>query len=138
MTNQNLVATIVTPSVDPDGDTVTYTYAWFKNGAPAGVSVNTVPAANTRALEVWLCRVTPSDGKINGPAGTASATIGYIGDVNRDFKVDRQDLLLLSFSWNRQAPDPLLHPLADLNLDGSCDAADLTLLWDETTHGPTP
>ncbi len=138
MTNQNLVCSIVTPSTDLDGDNVTYTYAWFRDSAATGINVNTVPAANTMALEVWLCRVTPTDGKDNGPAGVASTTVGYIGDVNRDFKLDRQDLLELSFSWNRQAPDALLNPLADLNLDGHCDAADATLLWDEFTSGPTP
>ena len=30
--SQDLNATIVTPSVDPDGDAITYTFAWFKDG----------------------------------------------------------------------------------------------------------
>ena len=33
LTTDDLVCTITTQSTDPDGDTITYTYQWYKDGA---------------------------------------------------------------------------------------------------------
>jgi len=65
LTTDDLTCTVVVPSIDPDGDTVTYTYEWYKNGIlqPA-YTTNTLPASATTVGDVWKCVVTPhgSDG----------------------------------------------------------------------------
>lgn len=67
---------ITTPSVDPDGDAVSYTYAWTVDGADAGLSSETVPGDRATFGSVWQVTVTPTDGKDAGPAATATATVG--------------------------------------------------------------
>ena len=62
-------------SVDPNGDTVTYTYSWLSDGSSTGNTTDTVPAADTVLGEVWTCQVIPSDGMLEGPMGEASVTI---------------------------------------------------------------
>ncbi len=52
-------------ATDPDGDPVTYTYTWFKNGAETTQSDKTVPASITSVGENWYCRVTASDGSVS-------------------------------------------------------------------------
>ncbi len=71
LTTDDLTCTVVVPSTDPDGDTVTYTYEWYKNDAlqpsltttTTALSV-TIDSSNTHKGEVWKCIVTPhgSDG----------------------------------------------------------------------------
>ena len=70
-----LACAVVTESVDPDGDTVTYAYAWTVDGVDAGVSGPSVDAARTGAGETWACSVTGSDGSATGEAGTASVSV---------------------------------------------------------------
>lgn len=74
--DDDLVCTIGTPSVDPDGDNVTYTYVWRRNGVVVtAVTSSTAPAAQTRDRDVWSCEVTPSDGVLDGPSATAETTV---------------------------------------------------------------
>ena len=62
-------------SVDPDGQTVSYSYEWFKNSVATGLTGNTLPAANTSKGETWTVQATPSDGFSTGPYGEASIVI---------------------------------------------------------------
>ncbi len=75
-TSDDLLSSITTPSTDADGDTVTYSYAWYKNDVlqPA-LTTNTVLAANTAEGETWRSEVTPDDGTTNGPTGQDQTTI---------------------------------------------------------------
>ncbi len=72
---ETLTCVIDTDSVDPDGDAVTYRYAWSSDSGGARVGA-TLGADYTTTGAVWTCSVTPSDGTLSGPAGTASVTIG--------------------------------------------------------------
>lgn len=71
-----LTCVIDTESVDPDGDTLTYAYAWSVDGADAGVSSATVNAALTEVGQAWTCVVTASDGELESSSGSASVDIG--------------------------------------------------------------
>jgi len=76
-TSDDLKVAVVAPSVDPEGQAVSYSYQWLKDGAPqADLLTDTVPADRTKKGEAWTVLVTPSDGKAAGTAGTAGVTIG--------------------------------------------------------------
>jgi hypothetical protein len=71
-----LTASVVTPSTDPEGDAVTYTYAWYVDGAETTETSETVDASLVSRNEAWSVVVTPWDGNSAGEAGQASVVIG--------------------------------------------------------------
>ncbi|MDP2311291.1 MAG: hypothetical protein Q8P41_00185 [Pseudomonadota bacterium] len=72
----DLVATVVSAAVDPEGDPIAYAYAWYVDGVATAYTSDTLSAAATSRGEVWEVYVTPNDGYGDGTAGTASVTIG--------------------------------------------------------------
>jgi PKD repeat protein len=83
LTTDNLVCTVTTPSTDPDRDTITYIYEWYKNGvlqsdetAVTTALTDTVSLTKTAKGEVWKCVVTPYDGMVNGTSAQDQVTIG--------------------------------------------------------------
>ncbi len=79
-----LTCVIDTESVDPDGDTVTYAYAWSVDSADAGIASATVNASLTVSGQTWTCSVTASDGELESGAGTAAVTIGTACSLGED------------------------------------------------------
>lgn len=76
-TNDDLVGSIVTAAVDPEGDPISYAWSWARNGTPmSGYTTATLPAAATTRGEVWTATATPTDGAGSGPGGSDSVTIG--------------------------------------------------------------
>lgn len=71
-----LTCSIVGASVDPDGDVVTYRFAWSVDGTDVGITDDTVAASLTSEGQQWTCIVTPTDGELDGPSTTAVATVG--------------------------------------------------------------
>jgi hypothetical protein len=83
LTTDNLVCTVTTPSTDPDGDTITYFYEWYKNGVLQSdettvttALTDTVSSTKTAKAEIWKCVVTPYDGIVNGTSAQDQVTIG--------------------------------------------------------------
>lgn len=74
--NEALSAVIDTPSYDPDGDAVSYSYEWYLNGVVTSNVTNPLAASETTRGQVWTVYVYPNDGKVTGPYGTDSITIG--------------------------------------------------------------
>ncbi|MEC7947663.1 MAG: hypothetical protein VX265_08850, partial [Myxococcota bacterium] len=72
----DLVATIVADSVDPDGDAVSYGYVWTRDGVVTSHTTPTVAATHTARDEHWEVTVTPTDGLGSGSAATDSVTVG--------------------------------------------------------------
>jgi formylglycine-generating enzyme required for sulfatase activity len=66
---------ITTEAVDPNGDAVTYTWAWTADGVDAERDGETVPAVYTSVGQSWTCTVTPSDGTLTGTPASATVTI---------------------------------------------------------------
>ncbi|MDY6835185.1 MAG: hypothetical protein SVY53_10345, partial [Chloroflexota bacterium] len=82
-TSDDLVCTITAPSIDSDGDDLTYSYEWYKDGdLQLGVSDSIVDAEDTIAGETWRCVVTASDGWAASRKVTAQATIRLTGPSN--------------------------------------------------------
>ncbi len=74
--DDTLRATIVVGAPDPNGDAITYSYAWYQNGILTTHTGDTVPAADTNRGDVWRVEATPSDGFDIGPFGTDDIVIG--------------------------------------------------------------
>ena len=63
-------SSLTTPS-DPDGDPTTHTFSWQVNGNWTMYTVETIPATETQAGDVWVCLITATDAE--GAARSASA-----------------------------------------------------------------
>ncbi len=75
-TTDDLRVSIDTASVDPEGDALTYSYAWSVDGVASSASTSaSLPASATTRGEVWRVDVTSTDGYGPSPAGSASVTI---------------------------------------------------------------
>ncbi|MAA79186.1 MAG: hypothetical protein CL916_07985 [Deltaproteobacteria bacterium] len=62
-------------SGDQDGDTVTHSYLWYKNGVATNLTTSNVSASDTQKEDIWMVEVTPNDGYQDGPFAQASITI---------------------------------------------------------------
>lgn len=81
-TASDLVCLIDTPSVDADGDRVSYRFAFIVDGAPfTGRTLtthhdgDTVARAVLAADQTWTCEATPTDGDDDGPPGRTSTEV---------------------------------------------------------------
>ncbi len=75
-TDADLVVTIGAPSVDPEGDSISYRYDWYRGGVHSSASTSAIlPASATTRGDVWSVEVTASDGFADGAPGTASTTV---------------------------------------------------------------
>jgi len=66
---------ITSESVDPDGDQVSYTYEWVRNGSETGITEDFVNPQNTETNDLWVCKVVPFDGLEEGPSAEDSVTV---------------------------------------------------------------
>ncbi len=71
----DLVCSVDIPSTDPDGDGVTYSFAWEVDGVSSGLTGDTLPWDETAVGEFWTCLVEPDDGEDPGPEGTATVQV---------------------------------------------------------------
>jgi hypothetical protein len=84
-----LRAVIVTEAADPDGDAVTYRYEWLADGVVvAGETNDFVVSDLTSDGQVWTLNVYATDGTLEGPAGTASATVAELPPVAPTIHID--------------------------------------------------
>ena len=78
-TDADLVAEVT--SEDADADTVTYTYAWTRDGEAVQTTDGTIPASETTHGETWTVTVTPNDGEEDGAPVTASVVVANSAPV---------------------------------------------------------
>jgi hypothetical protein len=71
-----LTCAVTTPSVDPEGQPVTYDYLWLVDGVATGNISATLPGSATTAGQRWTCRVTPRDGISSGASAEAEERVG--------------------------------------------------------------
>ncbi|HMV65728.1 MAG TPA: MopE-related protein, partial [Myxococcota bacterium] len=84
-----LVCSERTPAVDPDGDALSYTITWARNGAPWAGPVettalpgDTIPASSVDTA-IWTCTITPRDAVGAGPADSESHLVAPARESNR-------------------------------------------------------
>lgn len=72
-----LTAELAVPASDRDGDKLTYSWQWLRNGTPvAGMTSSTLPSGQAKKNELWRAQVVASDGSESGPAAVAEVRIG--------------------------------------------------------------
>lgn len=75
----DLTVVIVTPSVDPEAEAVSYMYGWTVDGAPrTDLTGAVVGAEETADGQVWTAWVTGTDGLRHSEPGIATVTIGNV------------------------------------------------------------
>lgn len=74
--SDDLSCVIVTPSVDPEGDPISYYFVWSRDGTEVIFDQSIVSASATAAGEQWMCSVTPLTDFGPGDAATATVIIG--------------------------------------------------------------
>jgi hypothetical protein len=80
----DMLCQIGTESTDADGDSVTYTLGWTKDGGSYTdattefLAGDTVSADEIRAYESWTCTIVPNDGTDNGTPGVYNVSIDSI------------------------------------------------------------
>ena len=73
--SEDISCQIDTGSTDPEGDTVTYSFLWYKNDIDTGLSSESIAASMTAPGDTWRCEVTPNDGQLDGDPGMDSRII---------------------------------------------------------------
>jgi hypothetical protein len=73
--SDDLKVTIVVPAIDPEGDTISYTYAWYQDGLLTSYASSLVPSSATTRGQTWKVEVTPDDGLGTGDPGSDTVTI---------------------------------------------------------------
>jgi len=80
----DMLCQIDTESTDADGDAVTYSLGWTRDGGAYAGATTTVIAGDTvsadeiRAYESWTCTIVPNDGTENGTPGVSNVSIDTI------------------------------------------------------------
>jgi hypothetical protein len=62
-------------ATDLDGDTLSYTYSWTRNGSPTAETGATLLASVTSPGDRWECEVTVADSESTGGTGTAGTSV---------------------------------------------------------------
>lgn len=74
-TTDDLVALDSPAAEDPDGDTVTTTWSWTRNGTATSHKGPTVPAADTAKGQIWVVTAQAADDVHAAPAASATALV---------------------------------------------------------------
>ena len=73
--NNDDLNAVVIEQPDPDGDPITFSYAWLRDGVLTSHTSTSVPASATSGNETWTIQVTPNDGYIDGDIAQTSVTV---------------------------------------------------------------
>ncbi len=101
--DEDLFAVVVTDSTDPEGDTITYSYEWYRYAIQdTDETTDAFPASKTGRGVTFTVRVVPNDGKGDGTYGEAELTIDNGAPVIGTIAIDpdppqAEDTLLCTY-----------------------------------------
>jgi len=72
--DEDVTCILSAESMDPDGDAVSYSYAWSADSGASATGA-TLSSSQTSGGEEWTCTITPSDGVAYGTPGSASLPV---------------------------------------------------------------
>jgi len=121
-TGDDLSVSLTTPSSDPEGDTISYAYAWFRDGAATGYTDESVPSSATASGETWRVEVTPSDAGGDGTAGADEVTIDNTAPTAPGVTIDPSEPL--------EGADDLICQITSASTDTDGDTVSYTFSWD--------
>ncbi|MAA80562.1 MAG: hypothetical protein CL916_15005 [Deltaproteobacteria bacterium] len=75
LAGDDLICSLDSTSVEPDGQSVNYSYEWTQNGVLTSNTTDSISGTNVGDGDTWICTVTPSDGTISGSSASATATV---------------------------------------------------------------
>ena len=115
------LCTIVTDSVDVDGDPVVYRMQWVARGGSV-VDGSRLSGSLLKEGDEWTCTATPNDGRSDGPSGSVSVTVGDPVDPwsNGEASLAVADHLLIGERAGDGAGG-YLAPAGDVDGDGRAD-----------------
>jgi hypothetical protein len=89
-TTRDELALTIEGGDDPDGDPVSTTVTWFRDGVAQNDHADAlaVPASTTAKHQTWKAYVVPSDGTLEGPASSVEVTILNTPPVVDDVLLD--------------------------------------------------
>ena len=129
-----------TPSEDPEGAEVTYTYEWRVDGAVfADLSGPTIESDWTLQGQVWSVTVTPSDGRIAGEPASAEVEVvnavpsqPEIAILPEEFDVQMEDLVCVILTESEDADGDEVTYTVEWTVDGVdyTDAGDTYMVGD--------
>ncbi len=118
MTGDSLAARFAFEATDPDGDAITYSWVWIKDGeTQTDLVTEEVPAGRIHRDEVWEVHARASDGESDGPSVEASVTV-----------VNQPPALTLAWSVPAPSNDDVLLVVSTLS-DADEDPTTLTYAW---------
>ncbi len=140
--SSNLVCQITSPSVDVDGDPVSYTFEWALNGEPFDEAEtfdlrgDAIPASRLHLDDLWTCTVTPNDGKTDGPEASTSATVaaGFVGWEEQSIPLSDADYTLIGEDGGG-CFGASMAPAGDIDHDGKMDIIVGDYWWDHPEEG---
>ena len=118
-TGDNLRAVVETDAEDPEGDAVSYSYTWKKNGLATADTSAQIDAADTTRGDTWEVTVTASDPYGTGGSATASVTVVNTAPVLSD----------VSLSPDPAGVDDTLSCTPGASSDADGDSVSYTYAW---------
>ena len=123
-----LICGIESESVDVDGDPISYTVTWERNGTKTNSGQatqwldDTVPGSKLVEGDVWSCTVTPNDGIEDGPSTSVSVTVGqgFQGWDEQVISLSNADYTIIG-ETNGRVMGATIAPAGDLDQDGKSD-----------------
>ena len=144
LTTDTLAVTLVTPSVDPESETVTYTYEWSIDGVVSTTHTSdTIDPADTAQDHLLRFVVTPADPPSASTSATASVTIGNSTpsltavDITPDTGVTTSTELTCAYTANDADGDTLTPTFAWTSSAGTALGTSATLTLDPADIAPT-